>query len=47
VTSVELDNTVTSVEVDNTDPTFDSQPTIVDAYVNDPITTTVYDAQHH
>jgi hypothetical protein len=31
--------------VDNTDPTFDSQPTIVDAYVNDPITTTVYDAQ--
>ena len=31
--------------VDNTDPTFDSQPTIVDAYVNNPITTTVYDAQ--
>jgi hypothetical protein len=33
------------IVVDNTDPTFDSQPTIVDAYVNDPITTTVYDAQ--
>jgi hypothetical protein len=33
------------IVVDNTDPTFDLQPTEINADVNTPITTTAYDAQ--
>jgi hypothetical protein len=41
----DISKNIARIVVDNTDPTFDLQPTEINADVNTPITTTVYDAQ--